>query len=96
MKGLNWNAASEIPSTNNPLNDLDEWEDFLEGRYSQEHSTQRAKDDQALPAAGPSAVFRPTNIHGAVLDKIFLRSRFYDPWGFQSFTQFKTLLKKFE
>jgi len=46
-----------------------------------------------LPDAGASAVFRPTNIHGAVLDKIFLRSRFYDPWGFQSFTQFKTLLK---
>ncbi len=41
MKGLNRNAASATSSTTNPLNDLDEWEDFLEARYPQENSIQK-------------------------------------------------------
>ena len=45
MKGLNPNTASAISRTNNPLNDLDEWEDFLEARYPQGNSTQKGKED---------------------------------------------------
>ena len=45
MKGLNRNAASATSSTTNPLNDLDEWEDFLEARYPQENSIQKNQNE---------------------------------------------------
>jgi len=45
MKGLNRNAASATSSTTNPLNDLDEWENFLEARYPQENSIQKNQNE---------------------------------------------------
>ena len=45
MKGLNRNAVSATSSTANPLNDLDEWENFLEARYPQENSIQKNQNE---------------------------------------------------